>query len=108
MFDKSQLMRGSLEGCILKIISNRTTYGYEILEYLKHNGFEDVSEGTIYPILLRLEKMDNITSKLMNSPLGPKRKYYTITNTGKEYLDEFITAWNSIHDYVDKILEETI
>ena len=55
-FDRSQLMRGSLEGCILKIISLRTTYGYEIIELLKESGFRDVSEGTIYPMLIRLEK----------------------------------------------------
>ena len=44
-FDKSQLMRGTLEGCVLKVISSKTTYGYEILEYLKNNGFSDLSDS---------------------------------------------------------------
>ena len=56
MYDKTQLMRGSLEGCILKIIEQHMTYGYEILMNMKEAGWIDVTEGTLYPILLRLEK----------------------------------------------------
>ncbi len=56
MYDKSQMTRGTLEGCILKIISVETTYGYEIVTKLQDFGFEDMKEGTIYPILVRLEK----------------------------------------------------
>ena len=70
-------MRGTLEGCILKIISIKTTYGYEIIERLQGFGFVEVAEGTIYPLLLRLEKQGNITAEFMPSPLGPKRKYFT-------------------------------
>ncbi len=103
-FDKSQLMRGTLEGCILKIISEKTTYGYEILLRLKHKGFSDISEGTIYPLLLRLEKQGNIVSKLLPSPLGPKRKYYSITDEGTRYLESFINAWAQISDSVAVII----
>ena len=56
MYDKSQLMRGTLEGCILKFLSEETTYGYELVERLEQNGFQDIKEGTIYPLLVRLEK----------------------------------------------------
>ena len=62
MYDKSQMMRGTLEGCILKIISVETTYGYEIVTKLQDFGFEDMKEGTIYPILVRLEKKNMISS----------------------------------------------
>lgn len=55
MYDKSQLMRGTLEGCILQILSFNTTYGYEIVTKLQSYGFEGIREGTIYPLLLRLE-----------------------------------------------------
>lgn len=96
MFDKTQLMKGILEGCILKIISNDTTYGYEILETLRKIGIEDISEGSIYPILLRLEKQGNIISEFRPSPLGPKRKYYTITEVGNTYLAQFYENWESI------------
>ncbi len=104
MFDKSQLMRGTLEGCILKIISEKTTYGYEIMMSLKNNGFSDISEGTIYPLLLRLEKQGSITSKLLPSPLGPKRKYYSITESGMSYLNSFISIWTGISSSVAEIL----
>ena len=56
MYDKSQLMRGTLEGCILKILSKNTSYGYEIVTTLLGYGFKDIKEGTIYPLLVRLEK----------------------------------------------------
>ena len=54
MYDKSQLMRGIMEGCILSIIGRERTYGYGIVEQLRENGFSEVKEGTIYPLLLRL------------------------------------------------------
>ncbi|MBR4296331.1 MAG: PadR family transcriptional regulator [Clostridia bacterium] len=103
-FDKSQLMRGTLEGCILKVISCKTTYGYEILEYLKKHGFCDIAEGTLYPLLLRLEKQGSISSEMKASPLGPKRKYFSITDKGKKYLEEFEKCWLSLSDSVSKII----
>ena len=60
--DKSQLMKGILEGCILKIIENSETYGYEIVTQLQENGFTDFREGTLYPHLLRMEKKALITA----------------------------------------------
>ena len=56
MYDKSQLMRGTLEGCILKILSQNTSYGYEIVTTLLGYGFKDIKDGTLYPLLVRLEK----------------------------------------------------
>lgn len=103
MFDKSQLMRGSIEGCVLKIISMQTTYGYDILVYLNDNGFT-VTEGTLYPLLLRLEKNGYISAYMMESPLGPKRKYYTITKTGKEHLKSFEECWFATTEAVNTIL----
>ncbi len=64
MYDKSQLMRGTLEGCILKILSKNTSYGYEIVTTLLGYGFKDIKEGTIYPLLVRLEKKGIITSEM--------------------------------------------
>lgn len=91
-YDRSQLMRGTLEGCILKIISEKTTYGYEIMVSLKNKGFEDISEGTIYPLLMRLEKQGSIKSELLPSPLGPKRKYFTVTRRDVIILSRSKTA----------------
>lgn len=104
MFDKSQLMRGTLEGCILKIISLEVTYGYEIMLKLTGYGFNDIREGTIYPLLVRLEKKDLIYGEFKPSPLGPSRKYYFITKRGKEALNSFEAYWQSISVAVTKIL----
>lgn len=105
MIDRSQLMRGTLEGCILKIISKEETYGYEIVSRLQEYGFNDSKEGTIYPLLVRLEKKDIISSVYKESPLGPKRKYYFITKEGEEYLKQFISVWNDVKNSVDQVLE---
>lgn len=103
IFEKSQLMRGTLEGCILRIINEKTTYGYEIMLSLREKGFSDVSEGTIYPLLLRLEKQGSISSRLLPSPLGPKRKYYTITEDGRHYLKSFEKCWKDVSEAVIKV-----
>lgn len=105
MVDRSQLMRGTLEGCIVKIISEEETYGYEIVSRLRAYGFEEAGENTTYPILLRLEKKNIISSVYKASPLGPKRKYYYLTDLGKEFLDEFVMVWSSVKNSVDKILK---
>lgn len=104
VFDKSQLMRGTLEGCILKIISINETYGYEIMESLIKYGFSEISEGTIYPLLIRLEKKGLITSTFKPSPLGPKRKYYLITKDGENMLASFKEYWKEVSISVDFIL----
>lgn len=106
--DKSQLMKGILEGCILKIIENSETYGYEIVTQLQENGFTDVREGTLYPLLLRLEKKNLITATYKPSPLGPSRKYYTLTTEGDDYLKSFLQNWKEITESVHKIFKEDV
>lgn len=104
--DKSQLMKGILEGCILKIIDQTETYGYGIVNQLQQNGFQEVREGTLYPLLLRLEKKNLITAIYKPSPLGPSRKYYSLTQEGKEYVAVFYKSWQDICHSVDLIFEE--
>ena len=104
MFDKSQLMRGTLEGCILKVIAAETTYGYEIMEKLVRHGFDDIREGTIYPLLVRLEKKELISSEVRPSPLGPSRKYYSITPEGRSMLDSFLSCWKSVSGAVENVM----
>ncbi|MCB7306004.1 PadR family transcriptional regulator [Bariatricus massiliensis] len=105
MYDKSQLMRGTLEGCILKILSEEVTYGYEIVSRLTMYGFQDIREGTIYPLLVRLEKKGYIISEFRPSPLGPSRKYYEITVEGEQYLKEFILCWEQVEAAMDCIFK---
>ena len=101
--DKAQLMKGILEGCILKIIDQEETYGYEIVTRLQDYGFTDAKEGTLYPLLLRLEKKKLIQGVFKESPLGPKRKYYTLTQDGEMYVSRFYQVWKEGEASVESI-----
>lgn len=101
----TQLLKGILEGCVLSIIDKaQETYGYEIRCSLIDLGFTDISEGTLYPMYLRLEKNNLIKSSLKDSDLGPKRKYYSLTNEGYEYLKEFKENWNELNNIMTRII----
>ena len=99
MFDQAQLRKGTLEGCILKIIDREPTYGYAIATTLRDSGFADLTEGTLYPLLLRLERKGLIAA-------GPSRKYYRLTPDGVQYLNEFTEAWQNASDTVNRILHD--
>lgn len=104
MKDQSQLVRGILEGCILKIIGDGETYGYEIVERLKGYGFREVNEGTVYPLLIRIEKNHWVTHTKRESPQGPKRKYFTLTPEGLEEVQDFQSQWRLLQHTVNNIL----
>ena len=93
-----------LEGCILKIISQKETYAYEISKELENYGFGTISEGTIYPIILRLQKNELVTAEQRESKTGPKRKYYSLSEKGKEQLAEFELSWNELASAVNQLL----
>lgn len=92
----TQMLKGILEGCVLFLISKKETYGYEILMELEKHGFHDLSEGTLYPVLTRLEKNGYIRCRKAKSPYGPIRKYFSISEDGEKYLKEFIMNYENI------------
>ena len=106
MANTTQMLKGLLEGCILKIVEAHETYGYEVCEKLEDYGFEEISEGSVYPILVRLEKKKLLYSKMKESPFGPMRKYYFITEEGKRELENFISSWNKIKKNIENVLGE--
>ena len=93
---RSQLLKGILDGCVLSIIEKKPVYGYELSTKLQEAGLGDVSEGTIYPILLRLQKNGLIIGEMQPSESGPNRKYYYLTEQGKESLDTIASEWMQI------------
>ena len=101
----SQMLKGMLEGCILEIINMQETYAYEISEKLGKYGFGEISEGTIYPIILRLQKNEMISATLKDSSTGPKRKYYSLTSRGQEALIEFKDNWKELNYAVNNLLQ---
>ncbi|MCI2947085.1 PadR family transcriptional regulator [Staphylococcus caledonicus] len=90
----NQMMKGLLDGAILGLIAKGETYGYEILEKLKENQFPEISDGSIYPVLLRLSKKGYVKTTTRKSDNGgPKRKYYTISESGQKELQQFKEKW---------------
>lgn len=103
MENDTQIVKGILEGCILKIAENEEIYGYKAVEKLNILGFE-VNEATVYPILTRLQNKGSLKIDKRPSPYGPMRKYYTLTKIGEESLDEFEKTWEKIKKIVTKIM----
>ena len=102
----SQMLKGVLEGCILKIIEQQETYAYVISKELAKCGFGEISEGTIYPVILRLQKKELINYTLGESETGPVRKYYRLTEKGICELSEFKKNWNGLSEAVNQLFME--
>lgn len=102
--DNAQLLKGILEGCVLAIIERGETYGYEILGELEKAGFSGLGEGTVYPLIARLDKNGLINCRRAKSPLGPIRKYYTITDEGKTQLSDFKERYAKISESACNLL----
>lgn len=92
---KSQMRRGILEFAILLIISRGRVYASEILTELKENDLI-VVEGTLYPLLSRLRSLRLLEHSWEESKSGPPRKYYVLTDTGKDSLKDLQKTWDSV------------
>lgn len=101
---RSQLLKGILDGCVLAVIENEVVYGYVLSQKLQEAGLQDVSEGTIYPVLLRLQKKGYIIGEMRPSLAGPARKYYEITPKGKEALMQIREEWTAIARPISTLL----
>ncbi len=102
----SQMLKGTLEGCILAVISKDEIYGYEISRQLGEYGFGSIAEGTIYPLLLRLEKNGLVTAVYRQSELGPKRKYYSLTDKGRTELEQFAENYRELSSAVERLFHD--
>ena len=106
MNNLTEMLKGVLEGCVLEIISKKEIYGYEITKKLNAIGLDDVVEGTVYTILLRLEKNKLVNIEKKSSEIGPTRKFYSLNEAGKSELKEFWERWNFISKKIYKLKEE--
>jgi DNA-binding PadR family transcriptional regulator len=97
------MLRGSLEGCVLEIIGRGETYGYEITSTLRELGFSNVVEGTVYTILLRLERNELVDIVKKPSEIGPPRKFYTLNAGGREELKKFWEKWDFVESKVKEL-----
>ncbi|WP_411081115.1 PadR family transcriptional regulator [Streptomyces sp. cmx-18-6] len=101
----TEMMKGTLEGCVLEIIDREETYGYAITRQLNELGFGDVIEGTVYTILLRLERNKFVQVTKRPSGVGPPRKFYALNDAGREELAMFWTKWQYVSSRIDKLKE---
>ena len=105
MDDLTEMLKGTLEGCVLQIIGGEETYGYAITRRLNELGFGDIVEGTVYTILLRLERNGLVEVEKRRSEVGPPRKFYALKDAGREELAKFWAKWHDVSSRIDKLKE---
>ena len=94
---KSQIVRGTLEYCILLMLNKKVYYGYEILQKLSKYPIIASTESTVYPLLRRFQKENYLHSTWQESAEGlPPRKYYSLTPEGREYLEAMNSEWEKL------------
>ena len=102
----SQLLKGLLDMCLLAIVNEGPSYGYDMIRQLNERGLEVAGETSIYPVLRRLGKWELIESYLQDSRSGPARKYYRITAAGRRLLQEWVDDWQTVRNGVDDVLRD--
>ena len=103
----AQMRRGTLQYCVLSLLADEERYGFDLVRGLAELDGMVTSEGTIYPLLSRLRRDGLVESNCQESPSGPPRRYYRLTNTGRAALDAFRLEWRRFRDAVDHFVERT-
>jgi len=101
----SQIRKGVVEIAILGMLSRGEMYGSEIVGELGKRPELAISAGTIYPLLSRLKKGGLIDSVWRESPVGPPRKYYDLTEQGRQELGGMADAWRGVSRGIDDVLK---
>lgn len=104
---KVQMRKGILEFCILHIISRGEVYASDMLEELTAAKMM-VVEGTLYPLLTRLKNAGLLDYKWVESSSGPPRKYYILTENGKQFLEQMEETWNDLQGSVSQIISDSL
>lgn len=102
----TEMLKGTLEGLVLAILSVGPAYGYEITARLRGQGFSDIAEGTVYALLIRIEQRGLVDVEKVPSEKGPPRKVYSLNAEGREYLEEFWTTWSFLTERLEQLREE--
>ena len=101
----TEMLKGTLEGIVLAILSGRPAYGYEITAWLREQGFSDIAEGTVYALLIRVEQRGLVDVQKVPSDMGPPRKVYSLNAQGQEYLEEFWRTWSFLAERLEQLRE---
>ncbi|MFF7334953.1 helix-turn-helix transcriptional regulator [Streptomyces sp. NPDC008150] len=100
----SQLRKGVLEYCVLSLLRDGPRYGTELVATLADTGALAMSQGTVYPLLSRLRREELVTTDWSESPSGPPRRYYALTDTGRAALADFASVWAQFTDAVGRLI----
>ncbi len=90
--------------CLLALISEEPSYGYEMVEKMRKRGLEPVAEGSIYPLLTRLQKSGYVEGYMVKTSGGSRRKYYRILSAGEDRLVEGRDDWRLFSEAADRVL----
>jgi PadR family transcriptional regulator PadR len=101
----TEMLKGTLEGIVLAILSGRSAYGYEITAWLRDQGFSEIAEGTVYALLVRIEQRGLVDVEKVPSEKGPPRKVYSLNAQGRAYLEEFWRTWSFLTDRLEELRE---
>ncbi|TQF16238.1 PadR family transcriptional regulator [Myxococcus llanfairpwllgwyngyllgogerychwyrndrobwllllantysiliogogogochensis] len=99
----TEMLKGTLEGIVLAILSARSAYGYEITVRLREMGFTDIAEGTVYALLVRFELRGLVDVEKVPSEKGPPRKVYSLNEQGQAYLEEFWRTWSFLTERLEQL-----
>jgi PadR family transcriptional regulator, regulatory protein PadR len=101
------MRRGTLQYCVLALLEREERYGFDLVRGLAEIDGMVTSEGTIYPLLSRLRRDGLVESTWSESPAGPPRRYYRITEAGKAALGAFRQEWSRFRAAVDSVVERS-
>jgi PadR family transcriptional regulator, regulatory protein PadR len=101
----TEMLKGTLEGIVLAVLSGRPAYGYEITAWLREHGFDDIAEGTIYALLIRIEQRGLVDVEKVPSEKGPPRKVYSLNARGRAQLDDFWRTWSFLAERLSQLHE---
>ena len=101
----TEMLKGTLEGIVLAILSGRSAYGYEITAWLREQGFSDIAEGTVYALLIRIEQRGFVDVEKVPSEKGPPRKVYSLNAQGHQYLEDFWRTWSFLAERLKQLRE---
>ncbi|HEX8347407.1 MAG TPA: PadR family transcriptional regulator [Actinoplanes sp.] len=101
---QTQLLRGALDMCLLALLAAAPAHGYELVRRMDAVGFGSVGYGTIYPLLTRMRRLGLVADEHQDSPTGPPRKVYALTDEGRSRLDAWQRQWTGFVDTVSAIL----
>jgi len=100
---QSQVKKGTLSFVVLLVLKENELYGYELIEKIKTLTNIEIAEGTLYPLMNRLKTDNLLESKWIEQETGIPRKYYFLTEIGKQTLEEMKTQWADLHKVLNKL-----